>query len=104
MKFVLYVDFKASYKPMTIDYFPMEAKTIEDAIIEADAKHDPAIMYLIRIMRKSGRVEKVERDVKAQAFEAIMEKRSSKWRKYESQHTAKYYTAKFGNWFDTVAV
>ena len=100
MKFVLYVDYRCEYKPMTAEYFPMEAKTIEDAIIEADAKHNSDTMYLIRIMTKTGRVEKVERDVKAQAFDAIMEKRSTKWVKYESRHKVKYYMAAFGNWFE----
>lgn len=73
MKYILYIDYSASYKPMTSEYRALNAKTMAEAIIEADAIHDPEKMYLIRIMEKSGKIEKVESDVKAQTYTAIME-------------------------------
>lgn len=105
MKYVLYIDYRAEYKPMTSEYKPLEAKNIKDAIIEADAIHDINTMYLIRIMEKTGKVEKVASDVKAQTYTAIMEKRSTKWtamdmEAYSSQHQVKYFYAKFANWFE----
>lgn len=100
MKYILYIDYKASYKPMTWDFKPLEAKTIEDAIIEADQIHDLDTMYLIRIMKKVGKVEKVEKDVKAQEYKSFLEKRSTKWAKLETDHRVKHFMAKFGNWFD----
>lgn len=105
MKYVLYIDYRAEYKPMTSEYKPLEAKNIKDAIIEADAIHDINTMYLIRIMEKTGKVEKVASDVKAQTYIAIMEKRSTKWaamdmEAYSSQHRVKYFYAKFANWFE----
>lgn len=100
MKYVLYIDYRAAYKPMTSEYRPMNAKTIADAIIEADAAHDSETMYLIRIMEKSGRAEKVESDIKAQTYKAIMEKRSTKWAAEEQEHSVKHYTSKFGDWFE----
>nr|DAI54385.1 MAG TPA: hypothetical protein [Caudoviricetes sp.] len=108
MKYVLYIDYSASYKPMTYEYRAMNAKNIKDAILEADAIHDTNTMYLIRIMEKTGKVEKVESDVKAQTYTAIIEKRSTKWaamdqeQVYNGQHQVKYFYAKFANWFETV--
>lgn len=102
MKYVLYIDYLASYKPMTFEYRPMNAKNIAEAIIEADAVHDSKTMYLIMIMIKSGKVEKVESNIKAQSYEAIMEKRSTKWTSIEQGHFVKHFTAKFSDWFETV--
>lgn len=100
MKYILYIDYSAFYKPMTSEYRALNAKTMAEAIIEADAIHDPEKMYLIRIMEKSGKIEKVESDVKAQTYTAIMEKRSTKWSAAETNHSAKHFMSKFGNWFE----
>lgn len=45
MKYVLYIDYRASYKPMYSEYRPMNAKTMAEAVIEADATHDSETMY-----------------------------------------------------------
>lgn len=106
MKYVLYIDYRASHKPMYSEYKPLEAKNIKEAIIEADAMHNPETMYLIRIMEKTGKIEKVESDVKAQTYIAIMEKRSTKWaaideeQTYNGQHRVKHFYAKFGDWYE----
>lgn len=108
MKYVIYIDYRASYKHMYSEYKPLAAKNIKDAIIEADAMHDPETMYLIRIMEKTGRVEKVESDVKAQTYTAVMEKRSTKWaamdgeRTYNGRHQVRHFYAKFGDWYEIV--
>ena len=108
MKYVLYIDYRANYKPMYSEYKPLKAKNIKEAIIEADAMHNPETMYLIRIMEKTGKVEKVESDVKAQTYTAIMEKRSTKWATmsreqiYNRQHQVKHFYAKFGDWYEIV--
>lgn len=102
MKYVLYIDYSASYKPMTSEYRALNAKSIGEAVIEADAIHNPETIYLIRIMEKSDKVEKVERDIKAQTYTAIMEKRSTKWAEVERNHSVKHYVAKFSNWFEIV--
>lgn len=108
MKYILYIDYRVEYKPMTSEYRPLEAKNIKDAILEADAIHDLNTMYLIRIMEKTGKVEKVESDVKAQTYTAIIEKRSTKWaamdekQTYNGQHQAKHFYAKFGDWYEIV--
>lgn len=108
MKYVIYIDYKSSYKPMYSEYKPLTAKNIKEAIIEADTMHDADTMYLIRIMQKVGKVEKVESDVKAQTYEAIMEKRSTKWaamdgeQTYNGRHQVKHFYAKFGDWYEIV--
>jgi uncharacterized caspase-like protein len=98
MKYILYIDYRASYKPMTVEYRELNAKNIGEAIIEADAIHNEETMYLLQLMEKSGKVEKVESDIKAQTYTAIMEKRSSKWMTNEHPHNAKRFMTKFGSW------
>lgn len=98
-KFVLYIDYRAS-KPLPFEYRALNAKTVAEAVIEADAIHDHETMYLIRIMEKSGKVEKVESDVKAQTYTAIMEKRSTKWAIFEGYHSVKHFMMKCCDWFE----
>jgi hypothetical protein len=100
MKYTLYIDYRASYSPRFVEYRALNAKTISEAIIEADAIHNHETMYLIRIMEKSGKAKKVESDVKAQAYTAIMEKRSTKWALAEANHTVNHFMTKFGDWFE----
>lgn len=100
MKYIVYIDYRASYKPLTVEYRALSAKTIAEAVFEADAIHDPESMYLVQIMEKSGKVEKVSSDVKALAYTAIMEKRSTKWAMPESKHSAKHFVTRFGEWFE----
>lgn len=102
MKYVLYIDYSASYKPMTCEYRALNAKNIAEAIIEADANHNPETMYLIRVMEKNGKVEKVDCDVKAQTYTAVMEKRSTKWAAAEGEHSVKHFMMKTADWFETV--
>lgn len=102
MKYVLYIDYNASYKRMTWEYRAMTAKNIAEAIIEADAIYNQDTMYLIRIMEKRGKLEKVASNVKAQTYTAIMEKRSTKWLAMENNHNVKHFMSKFYDWFETV--
>lgn len=108
MKYVLYIDYRASYKPMYSEYKPLEAKNIKEAIIEADAMYNADTMYLIRIMEKTGKVEKVESDIRAQIYTAIMEKRSTKWaamdeeQTYNGHHQVRHFYAKFNDWYEIV--
>lgn len=102
MKYVLYIDYRASCKPVTFEYRALNAKTTAEAVIEADAIHDQETMFLVRIMEKSGKVEKVESDVKAQTYTAIMEKRSTKWAAFEGCHGVKHFMMKFCDWFEIV--
>ena len=100
MKYVLYIDYSASYKPMTSEYRKLEAKTLSDAILEADEQYNPDTMYLMRIMVKDGKTEKVESDIKRIAYRAELERRT-RWAKTEHlDHSVGYYKAPFGEWFE----
>lgn len=100
MKYVLYIDYRATCAPLSTDYIPLQAKNIADAIIEADAAYDSKTMYLIHVMVKSGKKEKVDSNIKAQTYKSIMEKRSTKWTNVNMEHSVKHYMAKFYDWYD----
>ena len=63
MKYVLYIDYRANYKPLTSEYRKLEVKTLSDAMLEADKQYNPDTIYLMRIMVKDGKAEKVESDI-----------------------------------------
>lgn len=101
MKYVLYIDYSASYKPMYSEYRKLEAKTLTEAILEADAQYNPDTMYLMRIMVKAGKAEKIESDVKCTPYRAELERRTC-WAKYDGgyEHIVGYYRAPFAEWFE----
>lgn len=100
MKYILYIDYRTFSEFQASEYRTMNAKNLAEAIVEADAIHDQKTMYIIKIMEKRGKVEKVESDVKAQTYTAILEKRSAKWAAAERCHSAKHIMAKFADWFE----
>ena len=80
MKFVIYTDYKASYKPMTWDYKAIEAKTLEEAIETADKMWNPETCYLMNIMKKSSKViVPYHAGYKYEEYTAILTKRSDNW-------------------------
>ena len=99
MKYVLYIDYRASYKPLTSEYRTLAAKTLGDAILEADEQYNPDTMYLMRIMVKDGKAEKVESDIKRTAYRAELERRT-RWTETNAEHVVGYYKAPFGEWFE----
>lgn len=88
-KYILYIDYMSnSTAPMArvgYQYIPMMASNLMDAIIEADQAFDPNNHYLIRIMEKCGKVEKLSGIWKA-PYKAILCRRSHGWH----QNTAAY--------------
>lgn len=100
MKYVLYIDYSASYKPMTSEYRKLEAKTLSDAILEADTQYNQDTIYLMRIMVKTGKTEKVESNIKCTEYHAELERRT-RWAKTERiNHSVGYYKTPFGEWFE----
>lgn len=99
-KFVLYVDYEDIKNTIGWEYQEMNATTAVDAIVEADAMFDNDTMFLVRIMEKVGKAEKVD-DYRVQRYEAILEKRSTSWVKY-TNHAVDHYTAKYGDRFKLV--
>ncbi len=101
MKYVLYIDYRASYKPLTSEYRKLEAKTLSDAMLEADKQYNPDTMYLMRIMVKDGKAEKVESDIKCIAYRAELERRT-RWTETNAEHVVGYYKATFADWFEII--
>ena len=100
MRYVLYIDYRADYKPLTYEYKGLEAKTLTGAILEADAFYNPDTVYLMRIMVKAGKTEKVETDIKCTEYRAELERRT-RWAKIERvDHSVEYYKAPFAEWFE----
>ena len=103
MKFALYIDNKTTNEISGYSYNVMKAATLEEAIEEADKAWNDGI-YLAQIMKKEGKIEK-ENGCKVETFAAILCRRSHGWHlnnkeNCESKHTAKHYTAKYGDWFE----
>ena len=93
-KFVLYFDFESPY---SFDYQPMEAKTIEVAIEEADKKwyktNKDKPVYLVRIMKKVGKTVKSQTDGNSyETYEAILCKRSTYWHKNIKENCEERHT------------
>ena len=99
MKYVLYIDYRTSYKPLTSEYRKLEAKTLSNAILEADKQYNPDTIYLMRIMTKDGKTEKVESDIKRTAYRVKLERRTH-WTETDVEHVVGYYKAPFAEWFE----
>ena len=99
MKYVLYIDYRANYKPLASEYRKLDAKTLSDAILESDKQYNPDTMYLMRIMVKDGKAEKVESDIKRTAYRAKFERRT-RWTETNAEHIVGYYKALFAEWFE----
>lgn len=105
MKYLIYIDYMSGAKK-SYEYKVMNAKSLENAINEADeiikASNDP--IYLTRIMKKIGKVERID-NYKAETYEAILCRRSNGWHRNtenncENKHIAKRYFKKvsWGTW------
>ena len=101
MKYIVYIDYNAFYKPMTYAYIVLKAKSLEAAVAEADEIFDHKRMNLIRILEKTGKSEQVESDIKVQMYTAILEKCSTKWTEF-TNHKALHLKTKTDNFIVTV--
>lgn len=80
MKYILYIDYTGEHEYKTresIDYRIMQAKTIEEAIAEADRtfykEGGDSEVYLMRILKRVSRG-------RAEKYEATMMRRSRGWK------------------------
>lgn len=65
---------------MTYEYRALNAKTLAEAVVEADTIHNCGTMYLVK----------------------IMEKRSTKWAAAETHHDVKHFVMKHCDWFEII--
>lgn len=59
-KYIVAIDYKASYRPMTIEYKVIKANDIFEAMQIADMLFDENTVYLLNIMEKTGEVHENE--------------------------------------------
>lgn len=107
MKYVLYVDYRAN-EARSYEYKMLDAKNMVEAVSEADKIYNPSKMYLVRIMERRGKVEKIA-GVSTRVYEAMLCKRSltGGWHENisensESEHCARYFYMKNISWFEVV--
>ena len=104
MKFVLYIDYKAMLTNANnerFSYTAMTAKTLEEAIAEADKLWDAGI-YLMRIMKKTS---KGNAKYGVDTYEAVLCRRSYGWHlnnkdNSENHHAVNHFKTKYGEWFE----
>lgn len=109
MKYLLYIDYQTGEKKQ-LEYIPMNAASLEEAIIEADAAWNPDRMYLIRIMKQT---EKPMKDPdatgwKVSTYEAIICRRSSGWHQNTRENSEGFHAVKHhklnrssAEWYET---
>ena len=105
-RYVIYIDYrrgdKSEYRTITTD-------NIEQAIDYADRVFNPEEHYLMRIMQKTGKIEK-EEDYFTEVYQAILCRRSYGWHRNtidnsESEHRVKrcFFRNRNIEWFETLA-
>ena len=53
-EYIVAIDYRANYKPLTIDYKMLKAENLLDAMNEAEQYMDKETVYLLKIMKRSG--------------------------------------------------
>lgn len=88
-KYILAIDYKASYRPMTIEYEIIEAADILEAMQIADRFFNEDTVYLLNIMEKTG-------EVKENEFLEYKDKLTSRnrgdWHLTDAEHSEQPYT------------
>ena len=59
-EYIVAIDYRANYKPLTIDYKMLKAENLLDAMNEAEQYMDKETVYLLKIMKRSGAAHKVK--------------------------------------------
>ena len=95
MKYIIYLDYNSGTHHIGYEYIGIYAKTDFEAIEAADKIWNEDKHYLIRIMKKTGKVEKMEDGWKKQYYTAVMCKRSNAvgWHANDEAHSEGQHTA-----------
>ena len=94
--YIVAIDYRATYKPMTTDYKVLEADNLLDAMSEAESYLEAEKVYLLNIMQadKAGHKVKGMPGVKENTYTGILTNRGSGWHRTDAAHseTAWQYT------------
>ena len=106
MKYLVLIDYKANKGNNGFDYKEIEAKDVTEAILTVDHMINNDDIYLLKLMKKEGRTEKVEgcEGVKATHYQSFLVRRRHNWhasdRDGEYVTTVNKYTDKYGSWYE----
>lgn len=93
-KFAIYTDYKAGKEQITdFEYQTIEANDILEVIDIADRKFNDKV-YLMRIMERTGKVEKENSDWNTETYEAVLCRRSFGWHKNTKENSEEKHIAK----------
>lgn len=88
-KYMVAIDYRACYRPMTIDYKMIEAKDILEAMAIADKLFDEDTVYLLNIMEKTGEVQENEFLVYE---DKLTSRRRGNWHLTDAEHSEQPFT------------
>lgn len=106
MKYLIMIDYKADKGNNGFEYKEIDVKDVTEAILEADHMINDDDIYLIKLLKKAGKAEKVEGcgDLKATPYKSFLVRRRYNWHASDKDGeyvtTVKKYTSKYGSWFD----
>ncbi len=88
-KFIAYIDYKASYAPLTIEYKALNATNILDAMNEAEQFLDKEKVYLITVMerKRAKRAAGWPKGSKAVVYRDILTNRGCGWHSTDEAHS-----------------
>lgn len=87
--YIVAIDYRASYKPMTTDYKVLEAENLLDAMNEAESYLDKEKVYLLNIMQATKAPRKVKGMpfFKAGSYTDILINRGYGWHNADAAHS-----------------
>ena len=107
MTYLALIDYKANKGNNGFDYKEIEAKNVVEAILVADHMINNDDIYLIKLMKKEGKAEKIGGGIKATKFKSFMVRRQCNWHASDTDGefvtTVTRYTDKYGNYYEITA-
>ena len=86
-EYIVAIDYRANYKPLTIDYKMLKAENLLDAMNEAEQYMDKETVYLLKIMKRSGAAHKVKGvDAREATYTDVLTNRGNGWHSTDVAH------------------
>lgn len=87
--YIVAIDYRATYKPMTTDYKVLEADNLLDAMSEAESYLDTEKVYLLNIMQadKAGHKVKGLPGIRENTYIEQITNRGNGWHRTDAAHS-----------------